>query len=53
MIHVSLCVPDLTLVPMDFACFDFSAPFKFDISSPDDLVTMGLRSYRIGSKGGI
>ncbi|PWA71283.1 HBS1-like protein [Artemisia annua] len=26
------------------------APFKFDISSPDDLVTMGLRSYRIGSK---
>ncbi|GKE33389.1 HBS1-like protein isoform X1 [Tanacetum coccineum] len=27
------------------------APFKFDSSSPDDLVTMGLRSYRIGSKG--
>nr|QIG55752.1 elongation factor 1a [Chrysanthemum x morifolium] len=26
------------------------APFKFDIPSPDDLVTMGLRSYRIGSK---
>ncbi|KAJ9554546.1 hypothetical protein OSB04_018591 [Centaurea solstitialis] len=26
------------------------APFKFDIPSPDDVVSMGLRSYRMGSK---
>ncbi|XP_024990348.1 HBS1-like protein isoform X1 [Cynara cardunculus var. scolymus] len=26
------------------------APFKFDIPSPDDVVSMGMRSYKIGSK---
>ncbi|KAI7741999.1 hypothetical protein M8C21_024066 [Ambrosia artemisiifolia] len=26
------------------------APFKFDIPSPDDVVSLGLRSYKIGSK---
>ncbi|KAI3696488.1 hypothetical protein L1987_79506 [Smallanthus sonchifolius] len=26
------------------------APFKFDIPSPDDVVSLGMRSYKIGSK---
>lgn len=30
---------------------DDTAPFKFDSPSPDDLVSNGLRSSKMGSKG--
>lgn len=31
--------------------FIFTAPFKFDVPSPDDMVSSGIKSSLIGSKG--
>ena len=35
----------------DVAYNTYTAPFKFDFPSPDDMVSSGLRSSKIGSKG--
>ena len=35
----------------DVVYITYTAPFKFDFPSPDDMVSSGLRSSKIGSKG--
>lgn len=42
---------DIYLATSKFNCIDDTAPFKFDVPSPDDLVSNGLWSSRTGSKG--
>lgn len=42
---------DLRLVSSNDTRVDDTAPFKFDVPSPDDVVSNGLRSSKVGSKG--
>lgn len=42
---------NIHLLSSNDTCIDDTAPFKFDVPSPDDVVSNGLRSSKVGSKG--